>query len=202
MSNTVLDLAPQTRSLVEVWGDPVEMGAQGKGFRDRRSRQSEALFETSFVAQFGPGTNSYETTRDHFFTHRGAFESFLWKPIIRPNRFVSGEALGTGDGVEDEFALDHVHVDPASLVVYLDGSPTSAYTLTGNHSAPIVDFDSPPGGAVAITADYDRYIPVLWIDSRFPVRPKTDAAEADVQVVISDQIRLRQDSPGSHKVSA
>jgi len=68
-----------------------------------------------------------------------------------------GEAVGTGDGSTVLFTLDNAPVatpavgDPAR-VVYLDGTPTTAYTI--NTATGGITFTTAPGTGVAITADY------------------------------------------------
>lgn len=73
-----------------------------------------------------------------------------------------GEAVGTGDGTTVTFSLDYkpVLVSPTDGTklkgtVYLNGSPTTAYTV--NADAGTITFTTAPGVGVAITADYTYY---------------------------------------------
>jgi len=91
---------------------------------------------------------------------------------------ISNEAVGTGDGVEDEFNLDHVPIG-GTLVVELDGVPTSAYTLNGN----IITFDTPPALNVVITADY-RYTCAITADYTVNGIHKTSTRVIDVTLTI------------------
>lgn len=68
---------------------------------------------------------------------------------------VTAEAVGTGDGSRTIFYLDQKYIDSSSLVVKLDGTPTSAYTLSNEEGK--ITFTTAPGAGVAITADYEFY---------------------------------------------
>lgn len=65
---------------------------------------------------------------------------------------VENEAVGTGDGVTDTFALDNKPVVEDSETVYLDGVPTTAYEM--NYPLGTIEFDTAPDVGVEITADY------------------------------------------------
>ena len=62
---------------------------------------------------------------------------------------VEAEAVGTGDTSTVEFELDHTPL-PDTLVVFLNGTTTTDFTLTDNK----ISFGSAPGSEVAITANY------------------------------------------------
>lgn len=80
-----------------------------------------------------------------------AFKRITKKLYMEPIA-VTGESVGTGDGTEVDFVLDCVNPKPESLVVCLDGTPETGYTLeeiTGT-----LTFSTAPGAGVDITADY------------------------------------------------
>ena len=102
------------------------------------------------------------------------------------------EAIGTGDAVEDEFQLVKNHGTLArnitkpvdgSETIYLNGSPlSSAYSL--DTTTGIITFDSPPGGGVVITADFEFDVPVRFDTDYLPVRFVTyQARSASVPIV-------------------
>ena len=87
-----------------------------------------------------------------------------WRSVTYGNGlFVAVAYTGTGnrvmtspDGVVD---LDNTDVDSSSLIVYLDGTATTAYTFsngTGGGGVDQIIFDSAPGEKVAITVTYTR----------------------------------------------
>jgi hypothetical protein len=85
----------------------------------------------------------------------------------------AGIAVGTGNGTQTEFWLPHEYEAGyptiiGSETIYLDGTPTTAYTMADVPSAygngwtdytksGKVVFDTAPGAGVAITADYQYY---------------------------------------------
>ena len=71
-----------------------------------------------------------------------------------PPGLVIEEAVGTGDALETDFALDNTPT--GSLIVKLNGVATEAYTLDGA----TITFTAAPGPGVVITADY-KYAPVI-----------------------------------------
>ncbi|MDP3983491.1 MAG: hypothetical protein Q8Q52_00600, partial [Acidimicrobiia bacterium] len=137
-----------------------------------------------------------------------------YDPLLHPNREIilrvglegdqeSGtttilaEAVGTGDAIEDTFALDKgpVVVDPDSPtrllgVVYLDGTPTIAYTVDPDPIPATIAFDSPPGGSVAITADYTWYYTLFTGYLGDSIRATGATVECDAR----DKAKLLQDT--------
>lgn len=85
-----------------------------------------------------------------------------------PPGLVTGEAVGTGDGSNLEFTLDHAPIAD-SLTMYVDGVVNANWTLNGS----IVTFtaENAPGNGLAVTADY-RYSCVMTVDYTTPVIPK------------------------------
>jgi len=76
----------------------------------------------------------------------------IYKPTETP---VTGEAVGTGDGLTKAFYLDHSPVKPSSVTVKLGSALATGYTL--DYVAGIIYFTIAPGSGVAITADYTYY---------------------------------------------
>lgn len=72
---------------------------------------------------------------------------------------VTGEAVGTGDGSTATWDLANEKVDPATLIVKVDGSQEVEGWVfskgTGSGSVDQIIFDVAPAGSTAITADYD-----------------------------------------------
>lgn len=81
--------------------------------------------------------------------------------VTKLNRYymsgiIKGEAVGTGDNSDTTWELDWYPILASTLVVYLDGVATTAYTLTTNTGAKAeITFTTAPGTGVVITADYN-----------------------------------------------
>ena len=95
-----------------------------------------------------------------------------------PPGLVTGEAVGTGNGTETDFALDHEPIT-GSLTVYLNGVATSAYTLAGS----TVTFTAAPALGDVITADY-KYSCTISANYKVPYIPKDANHVLDLQCSI------------------
>lgn len=124
------------------------------------------------------GPDDFNAVRDFFFARRGRSRGFLFKDWS--DFSATGVPLGTGDGVRKTFLLTKTYEvsgpDPfvrritrpvlSTLVVYLNGVPTAAFT-TGDGGW--VRFTSAPGIGVAITADFQFDVPVRFEVDTFPL---------------------------------
>ena len=99
------------------------------------------------------GTQSELTTDVDWIAVRAGHTAFKFKDPW--NYSVTAEAVGTGDASRTIFYLDYKYIDSSNITVKLNGAPTEAYTLSNETGK--ITFDSPPGGTVAITADYEFY---------------------------------------------
>ena len=148
-----------------------------------------------------PARNTIAAIRSFWDARQGGYDSFLYKAVLTEYKKVTGEALGTGDGSEDEFALDSKYIDSANLTVYIDGaSQSSGWALTGNNTAPIVDFVTPPANGEVVTADYEFYYPCRFDQDRMPGDLKSLAATDANSIIKVSSLTWRQDWPGSHLV--
>lgn len=135
-------------------------------------------------------------------TIQGPFDTFLFRePLVEfmyavANTDADG-AIGTGDGAETDFALNHVHIRASTLQVWKAGvlqTLTTHYTLEDNNTAPIVRFVLPPSGGQAITVAYEFYYPVRFI---------TDPDPGDWAGALEDftsRIQIEEDYAGAHRV--
>jgi hypothetical protein len=96
-----------------------------------------------------------------------------------PPGLVTAEAVGTGDGADATWNLLHAPIT-GSLVVKLDGTPTTDYTLNGVE----ITFNTAPGVSVVITADY-RYAALLTADYTVKGIHKTTTRVIDIQASIT-----------------
>jgi hypothetical protein len=155
-----------------------------------RSRLGEILFPP----------NNPTTFQTFFDARQGGFDTFLFPPVFEVWREVRGESIGTGDGAEKDFALDSKYINASTLVAYEDGSPQAGISLINNNTAPLVRFDSAPSGSVALTADYDRYIPCRFDQDDFDFGIKGLGNSDANSILVVRGLTWRQDNPGSHLV--
>jgi hypothetical protein len=153
------------------------------------------------LAQLRFPPNAPSTFEAFFEARQGAYDTWLYLPVLQANRSITAEAVATAGAGETDFPLDSKHIKASTLTVYEDGTPQAAYTLTGNYTAPVIEFDAAPGAGVVITADYDRYIPVRFDadDYDFDPRMFSDAGDASSVLYIRG-LTWRQDYAGSHLV--
>ncbi|MBI4922469.1 MAG: DUF2460 domain-containing protein [Devosia nanyangense] len=124
-----------------------------------------------------------------FEERRGIFHSFLWRDAL-DHSSNGAQPLGVGDGIATAFQLVKRYgadFDPylrpitkpvaASVSVFVDGLPTSAFTLdplTG-----IVTFSAPPALGVVLTASFEFDVPVRFDIDRLDIELTSfDAADA------------------------
>lgn len=153
--------------------DVVELGHGVVLRRDNLPTPGYSL-RVNGTVRLGP-TSTLKTWQDFVATY-GTTSGFLYKATqlvgrsssdYNANRETVGEALGTGTGSLVTFYLPHRHIDAASLVVKVDGTPQTGggtdYTLSNNNTAPRIVFEagSTPGGGAVVTADYEWYWPVV-----------------------------------------
>jgi hypothetical protein len=143
-------------------------------------------------------------------------DTFLYRAVLPHNREVSGGALGTGDGSTVAFLLSdgtnlHKHLiagthtladgttEEDTLVVYEDGVATTAFTFSGNDTAPLITFDAAPSNLAVLTVDYLFYMPVRFASRDFPTSPVVTKPEDDLAApgVVDYQVRLEESIAGA-----
>lgn len=137
----------------------------------------------------GYGVGEYwQTVLDFFHAQLGRGYGFLFREW--GDYTATDEALGTGDGVEDEFQIVKTystgvrsyvrtikHPVAATLVVKVNGTPTVAYTLLAGG---IIDFTVAPPNGQAVTASYEFDVPVRFDDDFFS-REQEDPDAASIK---------------------
>jgi len=118
----------------------------------------------------------YAIVKEFFYARRGMAHTFRfrdWSDYV-----VTAGTIGTGDGTTTAFQCvkyysegdpgEYVRTitrpDADTLVVYLNGTPTTAFTLG---DLGVINFNSAPGGGVAITADFEFDVPVRFDTDKF-----------------------------------
>lgn len=130
----------------------VQMDA-GTDTRRLKRQRSPVCFRLKFFAQKA----DVKTDLDFVYGKSG-HTPFKFKDPW--NHAVTAEAVGTGDGSRTVFYLDHKYIDASSLIVKLDSTPTSDYTLSSEEGK--ITFTTAPGAGVAITADYEFYLKMYF----------------------------------------
>ncbi|HXJ62427.1 MAG TPA: DUF2460 domain-containing protein [Actinomycetota bacterium] len=128
----------------------------------------DATFGTTYVSPY----TELRTLMNFVNVHRGAWDTFLFDDITDDT--VVGGAIATADGVNSGYGLvralipggfkEQMFAPHTVSAVYLDGVPTSAYTLDSNTG--VITFTSPPSAGVAITADFTYYFRVRFAADR------------------------------------
>lgn len=158
---------------------------------------------------------TFDTLAAFVAARRGSYDSFLYLPAYDYHGTATAEAVGTGDGAEDLFALDLKYPKTGTFTVTVGGTPSvegvgwNLADSDGNSFAlgevPYIKFASPPAGAAAIVATYRHYIPVRFEDDDplgdLVVLGHTGDSSADTHGTRGGILRVRQDSPGSHLVT-
>lgn len=150
------------------------------GFEQRNTIWSDS--RRSYDAGLGLRTlrDLYETI-EFFEGRRGRLHGFRWRdwadyrsgnPLDDPTEI--DIVIGTGDGSQTQFQLTKTYdatgpspytrdiTKPVSgtVVVALDGSPTTAFTV--DNTTGLVTMDSAPGSSVSVTAGFEFDVPVRF----------------------------------------
>lgn len=105
----------------------------------------------------GAGLKTLQTLFGFFLDMGGDWSTFLYADPDDDS--VTGQAIGVGDGASQQFTFSRTlggATEPVGWVltvsaVYLNGTPTAAYTLIAPNQ---IFFASPPALGVSITADF------------------------------------------------
>jgi len=135
------------------------------------------------------GTNTISVSPRHIYfggtyNNLGTGKLFMGTPantkitFTIPPGLITAEAVGTGDGSDLTFDLDHTPIN-GTLVVKLDGATTTDYTLVGT----TITFNTAPALNVAITADY-RYTCSITADYTVDGIHKTSTRVIDLTFTI------------------
>lgn len=154
MSNTLLTLEPEF-GLEETIGFKTLITEMKSGVERRRAKWTYGL-RAYRMKLFAYTQSSMNTIWDFYIARKGAYDTFIVK--IPTEYIITGEAIGTGNGVRTEFVLDEFPVDTTNgtFTMYVDGSSVSA-TLSNNFTGEIsyVTFSSAPTNTKAVTGDYE-----------------------------------------------
>ena len=120
------------------------------------------------------------------YAQRGSLYGFTFRDWS--DYYVTDGAIGTGDGSTKAFQLTKTYdvgvrqyvrkiyvPDTDTLVVKIDGTPTTAFTVSDG----MVTFDAAPSSSSAITASFQFFVPVRFADDHLEIGVElaTDDAE-------------------------
>jgi len=161
----------------------------GKEQRNINWAQQRCGYDISY----GIGSKQlYRQVLNFFYVRQGKAYGFRFKDWV--DYQLTAEAIGTGNGVENEFQITKTYSDaggsyvrniykPVSgtVQVYLNGvlqTVTTHYTI--NHSTGIITFVTPPsnGVVVTVTCEFD-----------VPVRFDTDSLDVTLQWIEAGQVQ-------------
>jgi uncharacterized protein (TIGR02217 family) len=125
----------------------------------------------SVLRQNRNGLTELQTLLGFCLQMQGMYSSFLYTDPT--DNSVTLQGLGSGNSTQTVFPLVRTFggVTEPNLVansvsaVYLNGTPTSAYTLVqvGAYGIDAISFNSAPGAGVLITATFTYYFPVRFL---------------------------------------
>lgn len=157
-------------------------------------------------------SKTFDDFETFFRARRGRYDTFLYLPAWERNGQSISEAVGTGDGVTDLFALDYKYPKTGTFTLTVAGVGKDegthwnlADSAGGSFSLgedPYIEFTggNVPSAAQAIVATYRHYVPVRFTDDDLLERliNLTQQATGALSTFRLDRLRLRQDYPGSH----
>ena len=170
------------------------------GKAKRHKLWSQGKFIAENIALRCP-PNTVTTVKSFFSDVDGGYDTFLFKALEDFNNSISAEHLGTTNGVATSFPLDLKYIDPASLVVKINGVATTGGTLTDNYSTPRMVFSPAPAGTDPVTADYDYYYPVSLQGDDVPITTLFFTGDSSTSTYLAEVGAVMQDDPGSHLVA-
>lgn len=194
----------------------IERGARGgprfrtgvvttiSGYENRNAEWSQARQEWDLG--YGIQTNAdYSTVRDFFYARRGKLHGFRFKDWS--DYSVTGQSIGTGDGVETDFQLVKSYTDSGGTytrtILLPVTSPTNTVTVYVNavEQTIITDYTIETGGIIRftggsiptagqpVTADFEFDIPVRFDVDNFDLELEWVEAGAIPSIPIKE---LRQ----------
>lgn len=173
------DSGPELRESDFYPGGPVPVGSKTWGGMWKFSLTHEFLRGMAVVASGVTGIPAEAALLQAFYQScRGPFLPFFFDDP--QDDFVTGQAIGTGDGFTTAFQLQRYFGDPtmttpgfteaitapkgATATVYFNGVVQPGGAFYTNAANGMLDFLAPPPGGVAITADFG-----FWFRCRFSI---------------------------------
>lgn len=164
MSSEVLTISPEF-SLTEdiIFNTLIFQTSSGK--EKRRSKWSVPIRTFTCNLRYNSKTD-IDTLWTFYKARKGAYDTFWIKFPTEYQRVL--EAVGTGNGSTKIYNLDYFPIDTAVVTAYLDTVEEEDVTPSndvGNEVAKLT-FDDFVGDTVVITASYDYYFQVRFMDDR------------------------------------
>jgi len=151
---------------VEELAAPVEESVFESGDTQRRLPYPADKIMHEFILDFVVNDAEARDIRQ-FFARHGRFTEFWYKNWEYFS--ITGEALGTGNGVQVQFGFRYYPLKSGTVVVYLGGvAQGSGFTV--DYSGGTVTFVSPPGVGVVVSVDYEFYHVAVFDMDRIETR--------------------------------
>jgi len=166
MSTEILTLSPAFKTIEEGISYDTTIFRSGKGKEKAYSHRSRGMRDLTLFLKYQSDT-AVKTIWDFYRARKGRYDPFWIK--FPTHKKSEGESLGTGDDNETEFALDYFPIDVNSVVPYFDGAAqSSGFTGSNNLTTESskITFTPAPGAGVVITADYEFYFQVRFMEDR------------------------------------
>jgi uncharacterized protein (TIGR02217 family) len=137
------------------------------GLRQAGTNMQVPSFAGAVWAEFATLAGFYDL-------RQGGFDSFLYTDP--DDNTVTGQGIGTGDGVTTSFQLirafggfaEPIYAPNVVSHVYRAGTDHSDWTVTGwgTTTPGVVTFSAAPSSGQAITADFTYYFPCRFVDDQ------------------------------------
>lgn len=203
MPLTVFPFARSVRPRCEEWPDFATRKAKLTGGFTERSPDygADFLLRSIFSLEFPQRSTSKSIADFLAFIEemRGAALPFRMSFYTDRYRERRALALGTGDGANTDFALPHRYIQGGTVVGYKAGV-SAPFTLINNDTAPLIRFNTAPGGGVAVTADYDFYVPCHFEQDSLPATLRAAFATDAKRSIRIDGVQIEEAQPGARLV--
>jgi uncharacterized protein (TIGR02217 family) len=186
---------PPARTIL--WNDGVQIAKSGKEVRTGYWTAPRYQWDLGFdILNSAALSMDFQTFFGFFNRRLGRTDSFLYQDDT--DNAVTGQSLGTGDGVATAFPLirsfggfiEPVLAPNVVSTVYINGSPISSslYTISswGATVPGVITFGTAPGLGLPVAADFSYYFPVRFLaDSMLFTEFMTAMWEAKTVSIIS-----------------
>lgn len=166
MSHEILTLTPSF-SIEEAIAYDTSIFPVGLGKEKRYSHRTAGVRDFALKLRYArePLVN---IIWDFYRARKGRHAAFWVK--VPTQQKVTAESVGVGNNAQTKFYFDYFPIDPASVIIYFNGvaQPGSGFTASNNLTTEggEVVFTAAPGTGVVITATYEFYWLVRFMEDR------------------------------------
>jgi len=150
----------------------IQASASGMEYRAQLWIYPRWTWEVSFD-WLRTDNSDLQTLMGFFLARNGSYDSFQFTDVDDDS--VTGQSIGVGNGTQTAWQLVRTYSGfteplyaPTTVSVFLNGTPTSAYTLSSSAgSAGVITFATAPGSGVVITANITYNWPVRFVADKY-----------------------------------